>query len=83
MRELAAAAKDCPLAPPAHATVYARTLHRACLVLGGIQQLAKHLKVNEADVHRWLVAEEEPPEPVFLATVEIVLLHAEAGGRSN
>jgi hypothetical protein len=83
MREFAAAAKDCPLAPPAHATVYARTLHRACLVLGGVQQLAKHLEVSDADLKRWLGAEEVPPERVFLLAVEIVLLNAEGGSRAN
>src|SRR4051794_41029063 len=50
MRELSAAAKDCPLAPPEHASVYARTLHRACLVLGGIEQLAKHLEASDVDL---------------------------------
>jgi len=83
MRERSAAAKDCPLAPPAHASVYARTLHRACLVLGGVEQLAKHLEVTDADLRRWLGGEEQPPERVFLAAVEIVLLHAGGQGRAN
>src|SRR5687767_15457691 len=38
-----AAAKDCPLAPPEQASVFARTLHRACLIVGGIEQLAQQL----------------------------------------
>jgi hypothetical protein len=83
VRELSAAAKDCPLAPPAHASVYARTLHRACLVLGGVDQLAKHLDVPVADLGLWLRGEKLPPERVFLAAVEVVLLHAGARGRSN
>jgi hypothetical protein len=82
MRETAAA-KDCPLAPPEQSSVYARTLHRACLVLGGIQQLAKHLEVLEASLRPWITGEEEPPERVFLACVEIVLLHATGTGRAS
>lgn len=82
MRDFSAAAKDCPLAPPAHATVYARALHRACLVLGGVQPLAKHLEVSDTELKRWLGAEEVPPERVFLLAVEIILLHAEGGTRA-
>jgi hypothetical protein len=83
MREMSAAAKDCPLAPPEHASVYARTLHRACLVLGGIEPLAKHLEASDADLRRWLRGEAQPPERIFLAAVEIVLLHAGSAGRAN
>jgi hypothetical protein len=83
MRDLSSAARDCPLAPPEHASVYARTLHRACLVIGGIQPLAKRLGASEADLHRWLLGDEKPPEQVFLTSVEIVLLHAGSTGRAN
>jgi hypothetical protein len=83
MRDLSSAARDCPLAPPEHATVYARTLHRACLVVGGIEPLAKRLEVSQADLQRWLRGEEPPPEQVFLTSVEIVLLHAGGTGRAN
>jgi hypothetical protein len=78
-----AAAKDCPLAPTEHASVFARTLHRACLVLGGIEQLAKHLDVSDRDLRQWLRGELMPPEPIFLAAVEVVLLHAGSGGRAQ
>jgi hypothetical protein len=81
MRNFSAAAKDCPLAPPAYATVYARALHRACLVLGGMQQLARHLEVSEEDVRRWLTADQQPPEKVFHDAVEVILLYAEGTGR--
>jgi hypothetical protein len=83
MRESAAAAKDCPLAPPEDSSVYARTLHRACLVVGGVQQLARHLDVPDETLRRWITGEIEPPEPVFLACVEIVLLHAAGSSRAN
>jgi hypothetical protein len=82
-REFAGAVQDCPLAPPEHATVYARALHRACLVLGGIQQLAKHLEVPEAELRRWIGGEQEPPEAIFRESVEIILLYVGGGGRSN
>lgn len=82
MRETAAAI-DCPLAPPEHASVHARTLHRACLVLGGIDPLASHLRVSGPELRRWLRGEEMPPEAVFLGAVEIVLLHASGAGPRN
>lgn len=83
VRQNTASAKDCPLAPPEHASVYARTLHRACLVLGGIQQLAKHLEVPDTDLRAWLQGDQEPPEGIFLAAVEVVLLHAGGTGPAN
>src|SRR5438045_9597115 len=49
VRQTASAAKDCPLAPPEHASVHARALHRACLILGGIRQLAERLEATEVD----------------------------------
>lgn len=83
MREHSAAARDCPLAPPAHASVYSRALHRACLVVGGIDLLSQRLEVDEDKLRGWLKGDEQPPERVFLACVEIVLLYASGGGRAN
>jgi hypothetical protein len=65
------------LAPPEHATVQARTLHRACLILGGLDQLAKRLQVPKDVLERWMRGEGEPPLPVFYAAVEIVLLYVD------
>lgn len=77
-------AANCPLAPPARRTVHARTLHRACLVLGGLAQLAAHLKTSESELRGWLEARELPPEPVFLAALEIILLDIErASGQAS
>ena len=70
-------ATDCGGAPDSRATVYSRTLQRACEVMGGIRPLAQKLGVAAADVARWIDARAEPPLPVFLAAVDIVLLHAE------
>lgn len=83
MRDLSAAAQECPLAPPEHASVQSRALHRACLILGGATALAKRLEISEPDVERWLRGEVEIPERVFLHAVEIVLLHAATVGRRN
>lgn len=77
MRTGASATENCPLAPPARETTYVRALHHACVVLGGLAQLALHLQVSEYAVNTWLEGREEPPESVFLAAVEIVLLAAE------
>jgi hypothetical protein len=43
-----------------------------------MDQLAKQLLVSAADLERWMRAEEDPPEAVFLNSVEIIVLHAEA-----
>ncbi|HZE59444.1 MAG TPA: hypothetical protein VE085_02725 [Burkholderiales bacterium] len=74
---------DCPAAPPSRETTYARALHRACLILGGVGQLASHLGVSEAMLRDWLEGRADPPQMVFLAAVEIVLLHLERPGASN
>lgn len=58
---------------------YARTLERACRILGGPAQLAAHLNVGEAELGPWLEGRSAPPESVFLAALEIVLLDADAG----
>jgi len=74
---VSAATIDCPAAPPSRQTTYARALHRACLILGGVQQLASHLGVSETSLQTWLEGRDDPPQMVFLAAVEIVLLHLE------
>ena len=71
---------DCPAALPFRQTTYARTLHRACLILGGVPQLASHLGVPEASLRNWLEGREHPPQMVFLAAVETVLLHIDKSG---
>lgn len=83
MQELSAAARDCPLAPPEHASVYSRTLHRACVIAGGIAQLAKHLAATEVELRNWMNGDPQPPEAVFLAAVEVLLLHVSNKGPAN
>lgn len=70
-------AADCGGAPASRATVYSRTLQRACEILGGIRPLAAHLRVDPDALTRWIDARGEPPREVFLAAVDVVLLHAD------
>jgi hypothetical protein len=74
---------DCPHPPLARETTAARALHRACLILGGVEQLSRHLGVSELAVRAWLEGHEDPPQMVFLAAVEIVLLHLDNSGSSK
>ena len=83
MGEHSAAARDCPLAPPEHASVHSRALHRACLIVGGVEILAGRLSVDVEQLKRWLKGDEVPPEPVFLACVEMILLYASGMGRPS
>ena len=80
---VAVAKADCPTAPPSRESTQARTLHRACLILGGASQLAAHLGVPESSLQAWLEGREEVPQIVFLAAVEIVLLHVDQSASSN
>lgn len=83
MQEQSTAIRDCPLAPPEHASVYSRALHRACLVVGGVDLLAQRLEVDVESLRGWLRGDEQPPERVFLACVEVILLYASGGGRAG
>jgi hypothetical protein len=74
---------DCPRAPRSRRTTYARALHRACLILGGAAELAGHLGVSDAALRGWLEGRGEPPQMVFLATVEILLLQVEKPGQAS
>jgi hypothetical protein len=80
---VSAVTADCPAAPPSRQTTPARSLHRACLILGGLGPLANHLGVSEAALTAWLEGREDPPQMVFLAAVEIVLLHLDKAGGTN
>ena len=78
-----ALARQCPVAPPAKSSVQARTLHRACLIVGGAEALAQRLDLPATLLERWLRGEAPPPEHVFHQAVEIVLLHAAGTGQAN
>jgi len=83
MRHATAKRADCPSPPPSRDSTYARALHRACLVLGGVPALALHLGVPQASLENWLDGREDPPQMAFLAAVEILLLHLEEPGRAT
>lgn len=73
MQKIGITADSCPSAPPPRVTVHTRVLHRACQVLGGVGQLARHLKVSRSMLHAWLEGEEVPPTEVFLKAVDLVV----------
>jgi len=75
----AAQPNDCPPLSASRVTVFARTLHRACEVLGGLEPTSRHLGVSTASLTRWIGGVEQPPLDVFLAAVDVVLLAAEPG----
>jgi len=74
---------DCPSPPRSRESTYVRALHRACLILGGAEQLSRHLGVSESALRTWLEGRDDPPQMVFLAAVEIVLLHLDQSGPAN
>jgi hypothetical protein len=82
MRAGASPADDCPPARPGRRTTHARTLHLACVVLGGVSQLAAHLAVPEAAVRGWIEGSDEPPQAIFLSAVDLILLDAEKRARA-
>jgi len=71
---------ECPLAPAPSASVQARALHRACLIVGGLDRLAKVLESTPAQVQAWIRDEAEIPEFVFRQAVEIMLLYGAKPG---
>lgn len=62
----------CPKAPILRSTIYTRTLHRACEILGGVPELAAELRVATRELLRWLEGLEAPPDGVFLAAQAIM-----------
>ena len=55
-----------------------RTLRLAAAVLGGPRRLAQHLGVQPLEVLGWLSGSSEPPRPVFLRALEVILKDLEA-----
>lgn len=53
-------------------TVYARTVREAERLIGR-EQLCRALRVEPAQLEKWLSGSEEPPIRVFLRAVDIVL----------
>ena len=73
MEKIRVAKDECPVAPAPRVTVYTRVLHRACQILGGVEQLSTHLRVSSVLLYRWLEGEDVPPSNIFLNAVDLVL----------
>jgi hypothetical protein len=69
------APNDCPEAPGFRASLSTLILHEACQTAGGIDPLATLLRVSAAALNRWLDGEEEAPDEIYQACIDIVLLH--------
>ena len=69
----AAAAHDCPSAASIHHDLYVRTLHRACVIKGGIAALASELQLRPTTVEQMLMGKIAVPLSVFFAAVDILL----------
>lgn len=52
--------------------IYIRTLHDACLLLGGEHKLAQFLGVPVQRVEAWLNGHGTPPDSVFLRCLDLV-----------
>ena len=53
-------------------SIYVRTLRRAMDILGGEEELARHLRVPAATLREWLAGGEPPPMPYLLVAVDVV-----------
>lgn len=73
MQNIEVPADNCPVASAPQVTIYTRVLHRACQILGGVEALAARLRVPAPTLVRWLDGEGEPPTPIFLRAVDIVM----------
>jgi hypothetical protein len=70
-----AAPNDCPQPPGFRASLTTLILHEACQTAGGVSQLASLLGVSPISLARWLEGEEQAPDEVYQACIDIVLLH--------
>lgn len=66
---------DCPPPPPVRVGLPALMLHEACEAAGGVAHLARLLAIPEIQLARWLEGDGTPPEDVYRACAEIVLLN--------
>lgn len=65
---------DCPPPPPVKAGLPVLMLHEACESAGGVARLAELLCVPVEQLARWLEGDATPPEEIYRACAEIVLL---------
>jgi DNA-binding transcriptional regulator YdaS (Cro superfamily) len=55
-----------------NSNIHIKTLHTACLVLGGEHKLAAYLGVPTEQVEAWLNGRGSPSDSVFLRCVDLV-----------
>lgn len=53
------------------AASYVRALHRASRKLGGVRELAMHLRVTDAQADRWLDGVEVPPIDAYRRAIAV------------
>jgi hypothetical protein len=53
--------------------VYSRTFQKAAELAGGNKKLARLLRVPLAELEKWSAGAAEPPLPVFLKAIDLVL----------
>ena len=53
--------------------VMSRTFQKAAELAGGQKQLAKRLRVPQAELQKWIAGGGEPPMAIFLKAVDLVL----------
>jgi hypothetical protein len=54
-------------------SVYSRTLLKAAELIGGGAKLARHLRVPEAELQKWMEDKGKPPVTIFLRAVDLVI----------
>jgi hypothetical protein len=64
-------------------TLYAKALQRAQTLLGGPWQLQMFLRVPSSELAAWMSGESDPPLPVFLRVVDLLLDGDRAAGRQT
>jgi hypothetical protein len=54
-------------------TLYAETLRRAAIAVGGEHRLARALRVPLDQLQRWTAGEEYPPTPVYQKVLDLLI----------
>ena len=57
----------------AKTTVYAETLSRAALAMGGETRLAASLKVPLENLHRWIQGQAHPSTKIYHKTLDLLI----------
>lgn len=52
--------------------IFIRTLHEACVILGGERKLAQYLGVEVQAIESWLNGKGQPSDRVFLKCIDLI-----------